>query len=193
MAKPQTLEELRQWVLEHKNDGKIKGELLIAEGRNELRGGLVPPALYDLAFLKSVPFGYNKSDIAIAGADRWLANALTEAVEEKFLTISNSSDATTEFGCYLPTGLYKMVQTRKTQLGWSNSQLMTAILCHFVFDPSIEKIYQRWLTDTCQRLDCTQEEIEKAVWDRRQYQAQVKRLELSEKKGELVSEPKVST
>ncbi|NEO40019.1 MAG: hypothetical protein F6J90_28270 [Moorea sp. SIOASIH] len=86
-----------------------------------------------------------------------------------------------------------MVQTRKAQLGWSNSQLMTAILCHFVFDPSIEKIYLRWLTDTRQRLDCTQEEIEKAVWDRRQYQAQVKRLELSEKKGELVSEPKVST
>jgi hypothetical protein len=81
MAKPTTLEELRVWVASHAQDGIINGISTIAEGRSEFRNGMVPGDLYDKALLVSAPFGYSKSEIAIIGASRLLANATIDGAK----------------------------------------------------------------------------------------------------------------
>lgn len=192
---PKTLEELRDWVESHHGVGAINGQSIVPSGTKEFTQGFVPGNLYDRALLYSVPFGYKKSDIVITGATRLLANAYLDSAVAGYAIdfASYTIDSGTEFRAYLPTGLYDLVQAKKRELNWTNSQMMTTILSYFVFDPGIEKIYRNWIAITIATLSCTEAEIEKAVWDRRRYQARVKRLELSERKGELVRDRKIAT
>ncbi|HEY9598318.1 MAG TPA: hypothetical protein V6D33_11670 [Cyanophyceae cyanobacterium] len=192
MAKPTSIEELKAWVDEHTNDGTIGGESVIADGRKEFRHGTVPGNLYDRALLMSAPLGYTKSEIAIVGATRLLSNAVMDGAIAGMIAPTDFSDGT-EFRAYLPQGLYNLVQRRKTELGWSNSQLMVMILTYFSHDPGIEKIYRQWAKELSESSGLSEAEIEQAVYDRRRYQARVKRYELSVQKGELVSDRKIAT
>lgn len=192
MAKPTTIEELKQWIDEHKDDGVINGESVIADGRKEFRHGTVPGNLYDRALLMSAPLGYTKSEIAIIGATQLLSNAVLDGASAGVIAPADFTEGT-EFRAYLPQGLYTLVQRRKTELGWSNSQLMVMILTYFSHDPGIEKIYRQWAKELSESSGLSEAEIEQAVYDRRRYQARVKRYELSLQRGELVSDRKIAT
>jgi hypothetical protein len=86
-----------------------------------------------------------------------------------------------------------MVQKTKGQLGWSNSQMMAMILVYFAHDPGIEKIYRAWVTEFARTNGVAIEDVEQAVYNRRRYQARVRRLELSERAGTLILDKKVAT
>ncbi len=192
MTKPTTLEELKVWIDEHRNDGVINGESVIADGRKEFRHGTLPGNLYDRALLMSAPLGYTKSEIAIVGATRLLSNAVMDGALVGAISPSDFSEGT-EFRAYLPQGLYSLVQKRKSELGWSNSQMMVMVLTYFCYDPGIEKLYRQWIKELTASSGLSEEEIEQAVFDRRRYQARVKRYDLSVQKGELISDRKIAT
>lgn len=192
MAKPTTLEELRQWVANHVNDGIIDRESTIPEGRAEFRHGIVSGDLYDRALLISAPFGYSKSEIAVIGASNLLANSIIDGAKVGLIAPVDIKEGT-EFRANLPQGLYDLIQSAKSDLGWSNSQMMTMILAYFSYDPGNEKIYRQWVTKFVERHSCTVEQVEAAIYDRRRYQARVKRLEMSERAGHLISDRKIAT
>lgn len=187
-----TIQELKAWIDNHNNDGLVNGKPVVTEERKELRHGTVPEELIDRALLMSAPLGYTKSEIAIVGATRLLSNAVMDGAIAGMIAPTDFSDGT-EFRAYLPQGLYNLVQRRKAELGWSNSQLMVMILTYFSHDPGIEKIYRQWAKELSESFGLSEAEIEQAVYDRRRYQARVKRYELSVQKGELVSDRKIAT
>lgn len=192
MTKPTNIEELRTWIEEHEADGFINGVSVIQDGRSEFRHGTVPGDLYDRALLMAAPFGYSKSEIALVGATRLLSNAVIDGALAGAIAPNDFKDGT-EFRAYFPQGLYNLIQQRKGELKWSNSQMMTMVLTYFAHDPGIQKVYRQWMEAMTASSGLSEAEIEQAVYDKRRYQARVKRYEMSLQRGEFVSDRKVAT
>lgn len=189
---PQSTEETKQWIDSHTEAGKINGEPVLLDGRAEFRYGYVPGELYDHALLMAAPFSFTKSEIAAHGASRLLSNAVINGASSGLIAPVDYKEGT-EFRAFLPTGLYNLIQERKKELNWSNSQMMVMILVYFAHDPGVQKIYQSWSQGLAMKLGCTVPDIEKAVYDRCRYLARVKRYEMSIQRGEFVSDRKIAT
>lgn len=190
--KPQTLEELEQWVATHQDHGKINGEDVFKTGTTEFRYGMVPGDIYDLALLRGAPLSFSKSDIGTYAFTRFASSPLIKIAEEYSLLVPGEFNAKTEFRAYIPTGLYDLVQQKKEKLGYSNSQLMTIALALFIYDPGITALYDDFIEGLAQKHSISVEDVQQKIFDFRRYQARVKRLELSRQRGEFVSDRKLS-
>ena len=189
--KPQTLEELEQWVASHEDHGKINGEPIIQTGSVEVRSGLVPGDLYDEALLVGAAFSFNKSDIGTHALLKLLSSPMTELMQNKLIELGQY-EAKTEFRAYIPTSLYNLAMATKDRLSWNNSQLMTLALSLFVSDLGVKEVYQKFLNQITEASGLSAAEIEQKIFDCRRYEARVKRLELSRQKGEFVDDRKLS-
>lgn len=190
--KPNSIEELEQWLVNHADDGKIDGQPVIETGTIEIRSGFVPGDLYDEALLRGAALSFNKSEIGINALIRFLSVNVTKMLETGVLKIGEY-EARTEFRCYIPTGLHNLVMRRKEQLGLSNSQIMAISLSLFVNDLAINELYEQYLDSLSDKYGVTTSQIEQKIFDYRRYQARVKRLELSRAKGAFVSDRKIAT
>ncbi|HEY9610631.1 hypothetical protein [Allocoleopsis sp.] len=190
--KPNSIEELEQWLINHADDGKIEGQPVIETGTIEIRSGFVPGDLYDEALLRGAALSFNKSEIGINALIRFLSVNITNMIEAGVLKMGEY-EARTEFRAYIPTGLHNLVMRRKDQLGLSNSQIMTISLSLFVNDLAINELYQQYLDALSEKYGLSTNQIEQKIFDFRRYQARVKRLELSKAKGEFVSDRKIAT
>lgn len=189
--KPQTIEELEQWLDTHQDYGKINGQAIIQTGTIEVRSGFVPGDLYDEALLVGAAFSFNKSDIGTHALFKFLSSPATELVKSKLIDL-NQYDAKTEFRAYVPTSLHNLAMAVKDRLGWNNSQLMTLALSLFVSDLGIKEVYRQFLDQISEQSGLSRAEIEQKIFDCRRYEARVKRLELSKQRGEFVSDRKLS-
>lgn len=189
--KPQTIEELEQWVTEHADHGKIDGKPIIQTGTIEIRSGFVPGNLYDEALLIGAAFSFNKSDIGTHALLKFLASPITEMMLYKLVELGQY-EGKTEFRAYIPTSLHNLAMGIKDRLGWNNSQLMTIALSLFVADLGIKEVYQQFLDQISEQAGLTTAQIEQKIFDCRRYEARVKRLELSRQKSEFVSDLKLS-
>ncbi len=193
MARPETIEELRDWIESHQDAGKINGESVVPVGTDEFRGW-VSGSLYNAALLRSAPLSFTKSDILTAGAVKLLSNAIINGAEAGAIAPQDLSiEEGTEFRGFLPKGIYQLLQTKKKELGYSNSQVMTLILVYFAYDPGIEKIYRQWVNGVAMNLGCSVAEVEQAVYDYRRLEARQRRYEMCLKQGKFVSDRKVPT
>ena len=193
MGKPQSTEELREWIEANQDAGKINGVSIVPVGTDEFRG-VVSGNLYDAALLRSAPLSFTKSDILTAGAVKLLSNAIINGAEAGAIVPQDLSiEQGTEFRGFLPKGIYQLLQTKKKELGYSNSQAMTLILVYFAYDPGIEKIYRQWAQGMAMNLGCSIAEVEQAVYDHRRLEARQRRYEMSLKQGKLVTDKKVPT
>lgn len=190
--KPNSIEELEQWLVNHADDGKIEGQPVIETGTVEIRSGFVPGDLYDEALLRGAALSFNKSEIGINALIRFLSVNVTKMLEAGVLKMGEY-DARTEFRCYIPTGLHNLVMRRKEQLSLSNSQIMTIAISLFVNDLVINELYQQYLDALSEKHGLTTAQIEQKIFDFRRYQARAKRLELSKAKGEFISDRKIAT
>lgn len=189
--RPQTIEELEQWVESRQDYGKINGEPAIQTGTIEIRSGFVPGDLYDEALLVGAAFSFNKSDIGTHSLLKFLSSPVTEMMENKLIELGQY-EAKTEFRAYIPTSLHNLAMAAKDKLGWNNSQLMTLALSLFVSDLGIKEVYRQFLNQISEQSGLTAAEIEQKIFDCRRYEARVKRLELSKQRGEFVSDRKLS-
>jgi len=193
MAKPETIEELRQWIETHQDAGKIAGQSIILQGTDEFRG-VVSGGLYDAALLHSAPLSFTKSDILTAGAVKLLSNAIINGAEAGAIVPQDLEiEQGTAFRGYLPRGIYQLLIAKKKELGYSNSQMMTLILVYFAYDPGIEKIYRNWVDGIAINLGCNVADIEGAVYDHRRLEARQRRYEMSLKQGKLITDRKIPT
>ncbi|NEP55979.1 MAG: hypothetical protein F6K31_03005 [Symploca sp. SIO2G7] len=190
--KPETLEKLEQWVSSRQDHGKINGEPAFKSGTTEFRYGMVPGDIYDLALLKGAPLSFSKSDIGTYALTRFASSPLIQIAEEYKLLVPGEFEGKTEFRASIPNGLYELVQQKKELLGYSNSQVMTIALALFIYDPGITALYDEYVKGLAEKHSISVEEVQQKIFDLRRYQARVKRLELSRKKGEFVSDRKLS-
>jgi hypothetical protein len=190
--KPQTLEELEQWVSSHQDHGKINGEPAFSTGTTEFRYGMVPGDIYDLALLRGALLSFTKSDIGTYAFTRLASSPLIQIAEEYKLLVPGEFESKTEFRASIPNGLYELVQQKKESLGYSNSQVMTIALALFIYDPGITALYDKYVKGLAEKHSISVEKVQQKIFDLRRYQARVKRLELSRKKGKFVSDRKLS-
>lgn len=190
--RPQNIEELEQWIDAHQDDGKIDGQPVIQAGTIEFRSGFVPGNLYDEALLVGAAFSFSKSNIGTHSLLKFLASPLTEMLQSQLLELGQY-EPKTEFRAYIPTSLYNLAIATRDKLGWNNSHLMTVSLCLFVSDPGVKQAYQGFLTQVSEQSGLSATEVEQKIFDRRRYEARVKRLELSRQRGEFVGDRKIAT
>lgn len=189
--KPETLQELEEWLESHQDHGKINGEPIIKTGSIEIRSGLVPENLYNEALLIGAAFSFSKSNIGTHALLKLLSSSVTEMMKDKMLELG-SYGADREFRCYVPTSLHNLAMVAKEKLGFNNSQLMTLALSLFVNDLGIKEVYKQYLDQIATDAGLSTTEIEQKIFDCRRYEARVKRLELSRAKGEFMSDRKLS-
>ncbi len=190
--RPQSIEELEQWLELHRDDGKINGEPIIKTGTIEIRSGFVPGDLYDEALLVGAAFSFTKSSIGTHALLKFLASPVTELMQSKLIELA-SYEAKTEFRAYIPTSLYNLAIAARDGFGWNNSQLMTLALSLFVSDLGIKEVYQRFLDQISDQSGLATAEIEQRIFDCRRYEAREKRLELSRQQGQFIGDRKIAT
>lgn len=191
MPKPTSIDELKSWLAENADTGKINGELVIEPrpARIEFRGGIINGDLYDLLILRAAAFGYSKSDLLQHSFVLFLELTQRTPTPLSKPTIVNGRS---EYRGFLAGSLYEAVMEVKENLQFTNADLLTVAGTMFVNSPLVVKRYTDFTNALVRKHKCTVCEIEQAIYGAAKLRARQRRLALSTETGEFVTDMKVA-
>ena len=197
MSKFETVQELRDAIAANSQLGMIGGIPVIDSGSKEIRRGFIGKDLYNQALLIGATMNLNKSEIgnsallalrsacSSASRSQWVSERVSERVQK----VEDLTDAreNREFRYFVGNEIWQSLGSIWANM--SNSKVTQVALEVWIYSNS--DYYQDWVMRKMKETALTQAEIEQAIFDKWKLEGWVKRLELSDRKGQLVKDKKL--
>ncbi|MDZ8259872.1 hypothetical protein [Nostoc sp. ChiQUE01b] len=192
MPVPKTTDQLKEFLENHKDFGKINGEEVVSvrQDTTELSNIFVTKDTYYKSMLRGTVLTYSKSQIATSALTLFLTD---ESIYGRQIVPkpADSGWYNTEYATFVPANTYELACSRAREIGFSESDLLTYALNLFANNPGINQIYDTYIENLCKQHNVKADYVELKILGWLKYQARKKRLELSLAAGKFVDRAKL--
>ena len=190
--KPQTIEELKCWINEHKDDGTIKGDQIVfidsssedLKDKIELTGAFVPRQIYNQVLVSAAATRRTKSSVGEMALSQFIGNSLTKP-------IFDSGTYALEFPFYVSEIIATSAKNTANRLGLTLSDALTYGLNEFIQDERVKAQTEDYLNNLMQTYDVSREYAVIKVLGWWRLRSRKARLEMSLASGKFVQRRKL--